>query len=163
MPNFTLNISFKIFSSNLKGVLSVWNLKSERHQWKQHIKIRLNTIDFLDKVSAKGNYQSQMGKAITSIKFRILEIVLVPHQKRLHYWMYFSTPSVKSWFGWKNFQCPGCFYGSVRKYVLGTIRSWWQMLRMTFKRNDRKPTQRTSKSTFHKIAETKSNSLLVIT
>ena len=77
MPSFTLSKQFKIFSSNLTEVLSVWIIKSERHQWKQHIKIRLNTIDFLDKVSI---FQSKMGKVTITIDFTILEIVLVPQQ-----------------------------------------------------------------------------------
>ena len=72
-------------------------MKSERHQSKQLTKIRLNIIDFLDKVSAKGNFQSKMAKVTISIEFRILDTVLVLHQichsKKD---MYFSTPSAKS-------------------------------------------------------------------
>ena len=41
--------------------------------------MRLNSIDFLDKVSAKENFQSKIGKVTMTIEFRILEIVLVPH------------------------------------------------------------------------------------
>ena len=49
----------------------------------------------MDKVSAKGNSQSKMGKVTITIDIRILEIVLVPHQKGLHY-CNVSTPSAKT-------------------------------------------------------------------
>ena len=79
----------------------VYNKKSELHQWKQDINIRLNSIDFLDKVSAKGNFQSKIGKVTITIEFRMLEIVLVPHpichtKKDRITAMYFSTPIAKS-------------------------------------------------------------------
>ena len=55
----------------------------------------------MDKVSAKGNFQSKMGKVTITINFTILEIVLVPHQichirKNRIITMYLSMPNAKT-------------------------------------------------------------------
>ena len=87
-----------------------------------------------------------MGKVTITIEFRVLEIVLVPHQichtkKDRITAMYFSTPSAKTCsFSDGDFLEEMTLYDSVRKYVLGTIRSWCHLLRLTFNGNTRKIT-----------------------
>ena len=86
VPKFTLNKKFSIFGPTLpqkwffglkiilkqiildfwckytsKGYCQSKTEKNENHQWKQHIRIRLNTIDFLDKISAKRAFPIENG------------------------------------------------------------------------------------------------------